>query len=889
MLLLLFALPSVGALSPLPGNRSQSGRPHGAPPAAETVEQTLGVGAGVDQPERDYVPGRILIRLAEGAPAGAAAAAARSVGAGLLRRFASIRTDVWSLGRGVSVEQAVSLLNGPQFRGIVDYAEPDYLVRIVGHGPNDPRRSDLIGFHNLGQFPGNASDADIDGLEAWSEGRRGGGVIVAVVDTGVDYNHPDLAGNILRDGSDNVVGYDYFNNDPDPLDDNNHGSHVAGTIAAEDDNGIGITGVAGDARIMPVKVLGADGSGATSNVISGVNFAASRGAQVINLSLGSTKASNSLKNALANSGAVCCCAAGNSGSSTLFYPAAYDLPNLISVGATDATDGFASFSNYGSWVQVAAPGVWIVSTTRNGNYAMFNGTSMAAPHVSGIAALVKAQNPGWTPAQIKSQILSTVEPLASLAGKVTTGGRVNAALATGGAPALVGHGAPAAVTDLTAWPTPGVNDSLSLHWSAPLSPDRSLAYLYHLRYSQSPLTDEASWEAATPFWGLTKPGTPGTGESPTLKVDLVPGKTYYVAVRGADITGATAPISNVATVEISGGPWTVTVVDDTVDAGYSSPMAFDSQGNPGIAYSDSTNGGSRWVQFNGSTWSAPQVIAPYERGMSFGYSSSDQPGVSFTGGGSWANGPELFFCSRNGAGVWDLPVQVERRYANDDKTSFAWDSQNNPSMTYRLTFSLNDLKFARRINGVWTKQTVDTADGAAYKSLAYTPAGQPAIAYSTTNPSAYFDTLRYAEWNGSAWQVTIIETGVIGYGVWASLAFDPITRQPAIVHQTQGKVRFVRRTAAGWQPAEIVTDGSECTSITFGQDGTAYVSYRLGGEAMCAIRAPGGTWTTEIVEGGANSWYRSTIRVNPTTGRPAITYGSNGALKFVTRNPETGR
>jgi subtilisin family serine protease len=257
-------------------------------------------------------------------------------------------------------------------------------------------------------------------------------------------------GEVAGDGIDNdrngyvddVYGWDFANNDADPFDDEGHGTHVAGTIGAVGNNGVGVVGVSWNVSLMALKFLGADGSGSTSGAIAAINYATrmrqSYGVNVVatNNSWGGGGASTALRDAIAaggNAGILCVAAAGNESANndiTPSYPANYPSDAVISVAATDASNRLASFSNFGATtVDVAAPGVGIYSTVPNASYASYSGTSMATPHVSGTVALLAAANPQATAAQIRSAILSTAVPVASLAGKVATGGLVNAAAA----------------------------------------------------------------------------------------------------------------------------------------------------------------------------------------------------------------------------------------------------------------------------------------------------------------------------------------------------------------------------------------------------------------------------------------------------------------------------
>ncbi len=290
-----------------------------------------------------------------------------------------------------------------------------------------------------------------------------------MVDTGVDYNHPDLAPNIWQntreiingkddDGNgyvDDVRGWNFVAKNNDPMDDNGHGTHCAGTIAAVGNNGIGVAGTAWNVKIMPLKFLNEKGSGYISDAISAILYASRNGASVISNSWSGTGYSQSLKDAIDASNAVVICAAGNSGANADIapqYPAAFTSSNILSIAATDYNDKLASFSNYGAVsVDLAAPGVSIYSTAKSGGYQYLSGTSMATPHVSGVAALLKSQNPSMSASQIRSRIFNSVDVVSSLAGKVASGGRLNAAKALGGAAPTP---TPTPVPTFTPTPTP---------------------------------------------------------------------------------------------------------------------------------------------------------------------------------------------------------------------------------------------------------------------------------------------------------------------------------------------------------------------------------------------------------------------------------------------------
>jgi VCBS repeat-containing protein len=391
---------------------------------------------------------QILVRFRPGATPVAAAV----LNGTTLKSALPLVDNLWTvqLAPGVSVQSALAAYKS---HPSVEYAQEDFRVHLAGPViPNDPQFPSLWGMNNTGQT-GGTPDADIDAPEAWAVTTGSSNTVIAVIDTGVDYNHADLRANmwvnpgeipgngIDDDGNgfrDDIYGADFVNNDGDPMDDHFHGTHVAGTLGAVGNNGIGVAGVNWTGRIMALKFLDAFGYGYTSGAIAALNYAVANGATISNNSWGGGPFDQGLYdaiNAAGNAGHIFVAAAGNDGSNNdtfPFYPAGFNLPNIISVAATDHNDALASFSNYGSTsVDLAAPGVNVLSTTPGNTYGTYSGTSMATPHVTGVVALIRSQHPTWTNTQIKDQVLSSVDPLPSLAGKTVTGGRLNAATAVG--------------------------------------------------------------------------------------------------------------------------------------------------------------------------------------------------------------------------------------------------------------------------------------------------------------------------------------------------------------------------------------------------------------------------------------------------------------------------
>jgi thermitase len=290
----------------------------------------------------------------------------------------------------------------------VEMAELDEVLTIQAT-PNDPSYGSQ---YHLPRIQANL---------AWDYFKGSSSTVIAIVDTGVDIQHPDLDGKI-------VAGYDFVNNDSNADDDHGHGTHCAGIATAETNNSTNGAGVDWNAKIMPVKVLSASGSGYTSDIIDGVYFAADNGAKVISMSLGggsySTAFQDAINYAFNTKNAVVVAAAGNNGNTAVQYPAGYN--NVLSVAATDANDAKAYFSTYGTWVDVAAPGYNIYSTKNGGGMTYMSGTSMATPVVAGVAGLVwNRLGLGASAASVVNKITSTADVISGT-GSYWIYGRVNA-------------------------------------------------------------------------------------------------------------------------------------------------------------------------------------------------------------------------------------------------------------------------------------------------------------------------------------------------------------------------------------------------------------------------------------------------------------------------------
>ena len=410
----------------------------------------------------DHSPGEVLVKFKKGVKAAEKKRFHDEVDAEVLATIPKLGVRRVKSLKGESTEELIRRYRQNPF---VEYVEPNiiYYARLT---PDDPSFGDLWGLHNTGQLGGTA-DADIDALEAWDTQIGSGSVIVAVIDTGVDYNHEDYyhedlstnmwtnsgetPGNGIDDDGngyiDDIRGWDFANDDNDPFDDDGHGTHVAGTVSAVGNNGVGVVGVSWQSQIMALQFMvptGDGASGTAADAAEAIVYSADMGAKVSNNSWSCGPDSNcfsqTIENAIAyanSKGALFVTVAGNDDNDndmTITHPCTSAQTNVICVAATDRNDSKASFSSYGATtVDLGAPGVSILSTVPTGSctlcassgYLYLSGTSMASPHVAGAAAILLEQFPILGVDEVKALLLDTVDPISALSGITVTGGRLN--------------------------------------------------------------------------------------------------------------------------------------------------------------------------------------------------------------------------------------------------------------------------------------------------------------------------------------------------------------------------------------------------------------------------------------------------------------------------------
>ncbi|AKV67092.1 Alkaline phosphatase [Microcystis panniformis FACHB-1757] len=587
-----------------------------------------------------YAPNQLILKFKKGITSAEVAQFKSLFGAVSTQTIKLTGAEIWKLSGSLSVEKILAQYGS---NPIFEYIEPDY-IRTLGTitpkatFPNDPSFNQLWGLHNTGQS-GGTPDADIDAPEAWDIQKGNPNLVIGVIDTGVDYNHQDLVGNIWtnpgeipNDGIDNdgngyvddIRGWDFAYNDNNPSDVYGHGTHVSGTIAGKGNNGVGVTGVAWNAKIMPLKFLDDQGYGSTSNAILAINYATAKGVKLTNNSWGGGGYSQALYNAInaaGQAGALFIAAAGNDALNTdvsPHYPSSYDLANIISVASTTRTDSLSWFSNYGlTSVDLGAPGSEIYSTTPGNTYATYSGTSMASPHVTGAAALLWSQNPTWTAQQVKNTLMNTGDPLASLAGKTVSGKRLNVFNALGGtAPPVVtvvandaNAGEPANNGQYTLTRTGSTASALTVNIAMSGTATNGKDYTA----IPATVTFKSGFSTATVDLNVIDDTLQEGTETATLTV--LAGSGYTPGSLGNKSGSATASQGNgnlaaSATVSIADDePPLNTITLDAADTGWYDVTGYHDPGNTNYIVGDYYGLYRNWFTFNLPTLTAPIISA----------------------------------------------------------------------------------------------------------------------------------------------------------------------------------------------------------------------------------------------------------------------------------------
>ncbi|MEY4630402.1 MAG: hypothetical protein RIQ81_522 [Pseudomonadota bacterium] len=518
--------------------------------------------------DKEHVPGQLIVKFKRGASAEKSALGVLA-GYGAFSAIPFSRTGAMKVtfpgkeSRNSLMAVAQQIASRPD----VLYVEANTIIRMDAKFPNDPNFAQLYGMHNDGSTGGTAN-ADINAPEAWEVSTGSKNVVVGVIDTGIDYTHPDIAPNYWtnpgetgtdsegRDKQTNGVdddnngyvddfrGWDFVNNDNDPMDDNSHGTHCAGTIGGKGNDGVGVVGVNWDVSLVGIKFLSGGGSGTLEDAVKAIEYGTKIGVQLTSNSWGGGGFSDTMAAAIAEAQSkniLFVAAAGNSSAdndSDPHYPSSYDHDNVIAVAATDNKDGMAYFSCFGSTsVDLGAPGVDILSSIPEGHgYTKYSGTSMATPHVAGAAALVKSAFPELNAAQVKARLLNGVDQVQSLQGKTTTGGRLNLENSL-----EVDSIAPGAVAGIRA--VGATRDSVTFNFTATGDDgDSGLAKGYEVRISSTPITDAEGWAAARRAKASFSVNT-DTREASVVISGLDFNSQGYLAIRATDNVGNMSSLS----------------------------------------------------------------------------------------------------------------------------------------------------------------------------------------------------------------------------------------------------------------------------------------------------------------------------------------------------------
>jgi subtilisin family serine protease len=834
----------------------------------KAVSASLGIG-GEDVQTTQYrklaphASGRLILKFKQGIKSVQIDQIKKDLGVFSTKTVGLTGAQIWKFS-GISVENALAKYGNSTF---FEYIEPDHIVKAGAVTPNstlpnDPSFSQLWGLNNTGQS-GGTPDADIDAPEAWDIQKGNPNLVIGVIDTGVDYNHQDLVGNIWTnpneiagDGIDNdsngyvddIRGWDFAYGDNDPMDVDGHGTHVSGTIAGKGNNGIGVTGVAWNAKIMPLKFLDDTGSGYISDAIFAIDYATSKGVKLTNNSWGGGGYSQSLYdaiNAAGQQGGLFVAAAGNDGVNadvSPMYPAGYNLANIVSVASTTRTDSLSYFSNYGlTSVDLGAPGSDIYSTTPGNTYSTYSGTSMATPHVTGAAALLWSQNPTWTVQQIKTTLMNTGDSLSSLAGKTVSGKRLNIynALASANLPSVTVSVSPASVQEDGTTNLVYTFTRTNLNLSSPLTVNFSIDGTANAAPVGSDPTDyNVLTNSGVTFNPTTKLGTvtfAANATTATVVVDPIAdtvqenNETVNLTVNSGNGYIVGVPVAATGTI-ISEEGFTTFFSDDfatntkgwalgtewqigsaTVSTGqiYGNP-------DPGVDYTPTTDNGVAGVVIGGNastalhdfyyftspiinTSTANNLFFEYARWLNSDYTPFIQNTVDVFNGSSWVN----LWSSGGSPGITDN----------------AWTPQKFDISTYKSASTQIRFGFNVGSDGAYTVSSWNIDDVKLYGDGGST---LPVITVAATDASAA-ETLAGATTNPGSY--TLTRTGSTASALTVNVAMSGTASNGTDYTTIPTTVTFAAGSATAVVPLNVIDDtlveGTETAILTIGT-GTGY-------------------------------------------------------------------
>ncbi|MGZ3772807.1 MAG: S8 family serine peptidase [Pseudobdellovibrionaceae bacterium] len=595
---------------------------------------------------RTYVPSQLIVKFKNNVASFAQNNFVQETNSQVIQRFQSNGAVLVQFPQGFMEDSDSGLkkmIMKIKARPDVEYVEPNWILHARGQVPNDPRFNDL---YALGKS--SSRKADIFAQEAWAKTTGSKNVLVAVIDSGVDYNHEDLKQNYWRNPGENGLdsqgknkanngidddtngfvddwgGWDFIKNNNNPMDDNYHGTHCAGTIGARGNNGIGITGVNWEVSLVGLKFLDKEGSGSLANAVLAIEYGIKIGVDVMSNSWGGDEYSDTMAAAIrkANAaGILFVAAAGNNASNndvSLDYPSAYNIENIISVAATDSEGELASFSNYGpKTVHVAAPGAQILSTFPNNQYSYLDGTSMAAPLVAGAAALIKSRFPQFKAAELKARILAGATRTSALDGKVITG------LLNIDNSMNDNQTQPSPVRNITV--AESKISSILLQWQ-PSSGDRQQVYGYAIRRSRTPVNSESDWQQAEPANNLS---LNQIGTKVQLLIGSVPiNSSGYFSVRAVDRLGNFGTLSE----SVPYATKRATFIYDNKNnsmAGLSAEGTWGTEVVNGETVISDSPGGSYGYNIDASLTLPPLKISSRDAVLSFKSKFEFEPGYDF--------------------------------------------------------------------------------------------------------------------------------------------------------------------------------------------------------------------------------------------------------------------